>query len=288
LQAYSKLPYADLYASGTLALRAGILSANLKKGSGVGIPSFTCPDVLQAVVSAAHRPVVLDCDENGLLSKKEVLKALKQKKIRMAVAVHQFGLMNHELEDLCRLLPVLEDCSHVPPKAYLKGSLGVMGSFEGTKFLGAGEGGYLLLRQKPKDDAVMTLGNRMSDLLAVLAMEQLRRIRENCRKRDAIARQYRAALQSGRVLEGKRAAWFRFLIDLGSEKHLKAFIAGAARKKITVRRPIMPYPLHRQAGTGNCPHAEQLWKTLVSVPLYPDLNPSEIREIVSFLKTEKG
>ncbi len=292
LKNYAGFENCYLYASGTLALRSALLMLKLPKRSAVAIPSFTCQGVLNGVLAAGHKPHIIDCDNRGLMDAGEVLKIYKKDHIAAAVAVHQFGLINEGMAKLARLMPVIEDCSHVPPKAYIKGSRSVYGSLEGTKLLGAGEGGYLLCAGRDeKGDKEMNpvfLGNRLSDVTAVLALCQLKRLSENLRKRKRTAAIYSKSLDSSKIVRGKRAAWFRFLIDSGSLSGVDGLIERAEAAGIALRRPIMPHPLHEYVAgfRKKCPNAENLWKTLVSIPIYPDLKECEIDVVIRFLVGE--
>lgn len=292
LKNYSGFKSCALYASGTLALRAALLLLKLPKGSAVAIPSFTCQGVLNGVLAAGYKPYITDCDNCGLIKAEDVLKAYKEGNVSAAVAVHQFGLINSDMERLSRLMPIIEDCSHVPPRSYIKGSVSICGSLEGTKFLGAGEGGYALFNvhnQAPGSEIdCFCLGNRISDPIAVLALCQFGRISKNIQKRKRIAGIYGKIFSDSIIVDGNRAAWFRFLIRVNSVKSAEALIGKALRAGITLRRPIMPHPLHGCVSEfrKKCPNAENLWETLVSIPVYPDLKEHEINSIAGFLRRE--
>lgn len=280
-----------LFATGTLALRSALLQSGVPGGSGIAISSFTCPDLLSAIVSAGYQPVVIDCDKQGLLDAEKVENALGRGMIKGAVAVHQFGLINAGMQELADRMPVIEDCCHVPPRGYLRGSRAVFGSFEGTKLLGAGEGGYLLLPEASSHasyDACL-LGNRLTDLVAVLALKQLERLECNLQRRETIAATYREHLPAARVVDGRRACWFRLLLKLDSLHDVERLISQARDEGITLRRPIMPYPLHRIAGESDqaYPAATALWERLVSIPLYPDLTESEIARVAQFIERSR-
>ncbi len=289
LKKYTGFEKCFLYSSGTLALRAALLSLNLPQESAVGIPSFTCKGLLVSVLSAGYQPFILDCDNNGLLSAGELAKALSRSQIQAVVAVHQFGLINHEIEEFTSAIPVIEDCSHVPPKQYLKQSQAIFGSLEGTKLLGAGEGGYLLLNNA--DIGVRTnleLEARLSDVIAVLVLSQLKRLAENVAKRESIAKKYCDAIGLSQVTNGERIVWFRFLLRMDSLGSIIGLINNAAMEGITLRQPIMPYPLHKYLNEfkDKCPNTEKLWQSLVSIPLFPDLKTDEVDSIVNFLERE--
>lgn len=278
----------QLFGTGTLALYGALRILGVKASDGIALPSFTCPDLVTAITSVGCIPVILDCDENGLLAPDLVLSAFRNGDVKAAVAVHQFGLINHQMAALTNTLPVVEDCAHVPPRQYLPGSIAVFGSLEGTKFISAGEGGYLLFNtnQFPDLSNPTLLGNRLSDLVAVIALCQLRREEANLKRREEIALLYSRSLPLKRIVNAPRASWFRFLIRADSEANAHAVIEKAKTNHILFRRPIMPAPLHRLLGMADdaYPNATGLWKTLVSVPLYPDLSDQEIRHVGTFLE----
>lgn len=282
----------SLYASGTLALRAALACLRLPPGSAIAIPAFTCQDVLNAVCFAGYRPCIIDCDDLGLMRADLVASSLRKKNIKGVVAVHQFGLVNVSLGPLAGALPIIEDCSHVPPAQYLKGSKAIIGSLEGTKLLGAGEGGYFLFNGNlidkiAGDNLYSTVpGEGLSDIIAALALSQTKRIAENIEKRRRIANKFSASLSRLSVIDGPRACWFRFLVRARSYSEAKNLIRLGVRSGITLRQPIMPHPLNRFAPEfrGRCPNAEKLWRTIVSVPIYPDLSDFESRFITRFLE----
>lgn len=284
---YSGAESCHLYATGGLALGAAIASLGLPTASGVGIPAFTCPEVARAVISAGCTPVVLDTCDRGVLSEEAARLAYDEKRIAACVVVHQFGAINPQLDALAEAMPVVEDTAHVPPKFHLQHSRAAAGSLEGTKLLGAGEGGYMLTRERIRQPEAYAIANRLPDPVAVLAHGQLNRLDENLARREAIAKHYANAAPSAQLVEGSRLSWFRFLVRLQEAKGVEAFIEHASAQDITVRRPIMPAPLSATYG-GSTPQANSLWESLASVPLYPDLTESEIDRITYMLSSFKG
>jgi perosamine synthetase len=285
---YSGLPYCQLYASGTLALRAGVLQLNLAPGSDIAVPAYTCIEVVRGILSAGMHPVVCDCDRNGLLCPIAVKKAMRKTNIKAAISVHQFGLLNLQMEKLAEEIPIIEDCCHVPPKSYLASSIGIIGSFEGTKLMGAGEGGYLMLKSQPRECDVLNpilLGAGLADTISAAAISQLNRLDANLTKRERIAGTYRKAFHGKSMVNGARAAWFRFIIRMRSIDEVQLLIKSAEIAQITVRRPIMPHPLHHYFTEHryDCPMSHQLWETLASIPIYPDLEEDEVYTICQFI-----
>lgn len=291
---YSGISVCHLFSSGTLALRAALRRLDLHPKSKIGIPSFTCDGVLRAVISAGYKPYIIDCDDSGLMNGEIALDACNRNNIQACIAVHQFGLINNALQPLAEFIPVIEDCSHVPPKRYVKRSVAVCGSLEGTKLIGAGEGGYILHDESEHEnnkviDADLSMGGRLSDLISSLAVRQVARLEENIKRRDSIAQCYLSASTMKPITNSGRVVWFRYLLDLGTEAVIESFMKEADAQGIIVRRPIMPQPLHRYLDEFNnsCPVTDQLWAELVSIPIYPDLSEDETKRVACFLEAWK-
>ncbi|OPY62543.1 MAG: UDP-4-amino-4-deoxy-L-arabinose--oxoglutarate aminotransferase [Pelotomaculum sp. PtaU1.Bin065] len=295
---YSGLPKARLYATGTLALAAALKSLELSLGSGIGIPSYTCSNVLEAVVIAGYTPIVLDCRQDATISETAISEAISKGKVKAVIAVHQFGLFASGAKNFCNEIQVIEDCSHVPPRQYLPGSYAVCGSLEGTKLLGSGEGGYLLGKgsrierflEMSGQDIYNSYGARLSDIIACIAINQLNRIEENLKRREKIATNYTKSCTSLGInmISGERISWFRFLIKAKDEKELARWLEIGEKMNICLLRPIMPKPLHALLpgiGEKNCPISEELYQTTLSIPIYPDLSVDDRSHIIKFLRS---
>lgn len=285
LAAHAQAACCQLFATGSLALTAAIRALNLPPGSAVGVPSFTCPDVAWAVTAAGLTPLVLDCAENGVLSTRETLEAAAQGRIAAAIAVHQFGVVDQSLERLCPVLPVIEDCSHVPPRFWLAGSVAAAGSMEGTKLLGAGEGGYLLLRpDMPGEPPTSAQGARLADPLAALALRQLERLDQNLSRRAENAARYAEAVAPRRITGAQKACWFRFVLRADGPREVAALLQRAAGHGIALRRPVMPLPLHSLLPEqAHAPMAQAHFEASVSVPVHPALAQEDLDRVVQFL-----
>ena len=275
------------YGSGTLALCGALRALRLPSGSGAAIPAYICSDVATAVWMAGLVPVRIDCTPSYRFQTSLLDEALRENVVRAIIVAHPFGLVD-ALEGLnLGSTPVVEDCSHVPrPGFYLEHSLFATGSMEGTKLLGAGEGGYLLARSvAPHFDARGTFQyGRCSDILARLALNQFDRMGENLLRREWIANQY-AAIWPPFNGDSLRAAWFRYHVRLRDLVAVEEFIGDAVSAGITIRRPIMPDPSMQPVRTfGSCAVAAELWGTLASVPLYPALPNVSVVHIAEFLR----
>jgi dTDP-4-amino-4,6-dideoxygalactose transaminase len=154
----------------------------------------------------------------------------------------------------------------------------------GLKLLGSAEGGYMVGGAELAAGALP--GERLSDLIAVLALRSLETLDANLARRSALARTYRSATKLDVVDSPERAAWFRFIVRLSGPDAIERFIVDAGKSGIVVRRPIMPHPLDgylKPGGDASAPVAWRLWESFASVPLYPALSDEDARVVEGFL-----
>jgi len=74
---------------------------------------------------------------------------------------------------------------------------------------------------------------------------------------------------------------------MDSNQAVEALIANGQAAGIVLKRPIMPHPLHRRSNHHNsdCPMADRLWDTLISIPIFPALSYEEVSVVERFLYT---
>ena len=86
-----KMDYCIPIYSGTLAIEGLLRSLNLKKETKVLISSISCYSILEAILGANLTPVIAT-PKNGVLFEKEELEGIiKREKIKLFIAVHQYG-----------------------------------------------------------------------------------------------------------------------------------------------------------------------------------------------------
>lgn len=140
--------------SGTGALEAAMMLADLGPGDEAIVPSFAYPTMATAVVRQGATPVFVDVDPRTLnLDPAEVKKAVGPR-TKAIVAVH-YGGIGCEMDELLGIaapagLTVIEDAAHCLLATYRDRPLGTLGdlgtfSFHHTKNVSSGEGGALLV-----------------------------------------------------------------------------------------------------------------------------------------------
>jgi dTDP-3-amino-3,4,6-trideoxy-alpha-D-glucose transaminase len=300
-------------ASGTAALELALAAAGIGAGDEVIVPAHTFIATALAVAHVGATPVVCDVDEGTALIDPEAARAMVGPRTAAVVAVHLYG----QAADVDAIrawadpagLFVLEDAAQAHGATHRGRRTGSLGSaaafsFYPSKNLGAlGDGGAVCtndgqlaarvarlrnLGQRNKGEHVELGGNhRLDGLQAALLRVKLPRLDAWNGARRAVAARYRQGL-SGHVglLEersespctyhlfpvrvGDRDAFVRALDELGVDAavHYNAAVhAHAAWVGFDIR-------------AGAIPHAESWAAEQMSLPIHPDLSPTEIERVV--------
>ena len=142
--------------SGTGALEAAMILAELGPGDEAIMPSFAYPTMATAVVRQGATPVFVDIDPKTLNLDPRCVEAAVGPRTRAIVAVH-YGGVGCEMEDLLRIAhaadsTLIEDAAHcllASCQGRPLGGIGDLGtfSFHHTKNVTCGEGGALLVNR---------------------------------------------------------------------------------------------------------------------------------------------
>jgi dTDP-4-amino-4,6-dideoxygalactose transaminase len=215
------------------------------------------------------------------------------------VVPHMFGLAA-DLDGLLELnVPIIEDCAQAVGGTCHQKTLGTLGdiaifSFYATKMLATGEGGMVASRTPEiiarirdlkaydgKSADTVRYNYKMTDLQAALGEVQLGRLQEFIRQRRKIAEQYRENFKSLNIklpVERDEHIYYRFVVGL--EADCDGFIQKLAQRAVRCARPVF-LPIHRHLKQGGYPVTEKVWKTSLSIPIYPSLDNSEIEQIIA-------
>ena len=221
---YTKSKYTVSVSSCTAGLHLSCLASNFKKGDEVIVPSQTHTATAHAVEYTGAKAVFADVDLfTGNLSLEQIKNKIN-KKTKGLIVVHMAGYpcnMN-EIATFCRKkkIVLIEDCAHGLGTYFNKrhvGNFGVSGSFSfyPTKQITTGEGGMIVTndktffrkvkmlkafgidkdikeRKKQGDYDVKELGlnYRMTDFQAALGYSQIKKYKNNLKRRKEIAKRY--------------------------------------------------------------------------------------------------
>ncbi len=300
--------------SGTSALTMALRAAPLARGSRVAVPANTFFATFEAIVLAGHVPVVIDHDEDYLIS----LDALVAADVDGVVPVHLFGLPV-DMPALMRLAGergwwVLEDCSQAQGATVggrPVGSFGHAGAFSAypTKNLGAwGDAGFVTGADPDLGGRIRGLrhhcqvapnvhggiggADRLDNLQALVLREKLRRLPAEVEARRRVGGWYRQAL-AGLGLElpadrGDRThAYHQFVVRVPDRDAVREHLA---REGIGTGVHY-PTPVHLQPGAkalyeapARPVRAERWSEQILSLPMYPALSEGEVSWVADGLK----
>jgi perosamine synthetase len=305
LSAAFQSPAAVAVSSGSAALEVALRVVDAD-GELVAIPAFACPSIERAVVRAGGRPYLVDADPHDLSFPPGALRSLAGK-CKAAIVVHQFGLPAASAAEAADVpIAVIEDVTTCVGGRVMGRAVGTFGrfavmSFSATKMLCGGEGGAVVGSVEdvsaarrwvdPESDLPLDAPvphAKMPDMSCALARVQLERLSEFVNRRAEIAELYDKTLgeEAYRVLrtQGDRSGtWWRYLIAVtgdasGAVEHGRAYGIGFSQPVLT----------RRWEGRGHFPVADRLYRSLVSVPIYPSLTSGEVERIRRTLRKVVG
>ncbi|SRR5579884_12661 len=291
----TSMPLAATVGSGLAALRLALLALGIGPGDEVIVPAYSCVALLNPILALGARPVLADVLlDDWTLSPIDAAARLTAR-TKAIVAVHLFGAPA-KLTPINSLgIPVIEDCAHgiggqVDGHPFgSKGSINI-GSFYATKMIAAGEGGIVasssgeIIRRvreasdysdRPPDPRY--LNDKMTDVEAAIALEQLRRLPQMLRARAERAAFYHSHLRSlaaagllrlpaptdGRI-------WYRYPVRL-LQHDAAAITRRMSELGVQAEQPVWDFRPSEYWSDG-LEVADIAFKQLLSLPLYPDLS----------------
>jgi perosamine synthetase len=302
-----KVKHAIAVNSGTAALHAGLVALGVA-GRDVITSPYTFSATAGAVLLAGGRPVFADVDPHTFCITKETVKPLVTAKTAAILPVHLFGYMP-DLSGLLGLgVPVLEDgCQSVGAvrDGRFSGTVGALGvgSFNGSKNVPAGEGGYITTNDDKLAERARLFVNhrenfgvdgvspnyRMHELVACIARHGLRELEERNQRRRELANIVKE-LCPGSWPSGKEHVFYVMPFTLERTNRAK-FIRRCAKRGLPVgagyiQPTLDKYKAFRKYVTSPLPVAHELSsKTLcILSTLSPDKPLSYARKVAGIIR----
>lgn len=304
--------------TGTSALHLALLAADVGAGDEVITVSLTFVATTAAILYAGARPVFVDVDPETWTINPAAIEAAITPRTKAILPVHLHGLMADmdPIMDIARRhgLVVIEDAAQAHGAEYKgrrAGSIGDLGcfSFYPGKNLGAyGEGGAVvtnnadyaqrisLLRdwgQESKYDHVLRGYNyRMDGIQGAILNVKMNYIEAWTEGRRATASQYDRLLQKRACQRPAsppncRHVYHVYAVTLARRREAQAALH-AAGIGTGIHYPI---PVHLQKayadtghGAGSLPVTEALSKQFLSLPIYAELKPEQVRVVATELE----
>jgi perosamine synthetase len=246
LRGYLDVRHAIAVNSGTSALHAALLSADIGQGDEVLLPSFTFVATANSVMAVGAKPIFVDINKHDYTIDISDLRSKITKNSKAIIPVHLYGhpCNMNEIVELAekRSINVIEDACQSLGSTYNNkqtGTLGIMGcfSFYASKVLTSGEGGAVVtndnsIAEKIKmirnhgmvegyDTRIFGLNLRLPELSAAIGKAQMIKLRSmlDSRRRnaDTLTRLiYEFADDNGILLptesQNKRFNWYLYTI----------------------------------------------------------------------------
>jgi len=296
--------HAVAVSSGTAALHLSLLSLGIGDGCEVIIPGYVCTALLNAIHYVRATPVLVDINPDTYNINVENIKEAITDRTKALIVPHMFGLPA-DIDSIVSLgIPVIEDCAQSVGarfKGRYTGSFGILSvfSFYATKMLGAGEGGMVLSNNPDLAETIRDLRDydekktyavrynyKLTDIQAVLAVSQLRKLPSFIERRKEIARIYNNGLDDvGAKVpvapEEREHSYYRYVVPL---ENPVTFMEEMRKRGVECRRPVFR-PLHRYLQLPGYSMTEAVWEKAVSIPIYPALKVEETHFIVDAMRT---
>ena len=284
--------------SGLGALRLALLALGIGKGDEVILPAYSCVALLNAVLALDARPVLADVLADDWTLSPEDAERRKSGKTKAVIAVHLFGIPSDISGLAAPGFPVVEDCAHgiggrCGDKPFGGAGTVSMSSFYATKMIAAGEGGIVAAHDPSLIERVKRarnygdrlpegrhLNDKMTDIEAAIACEQLNRLPEMLALRAGRAMKYDERLASLRdrglmVLPEHRPGriWYRYAVRLTGHGAPEV-CRWMQRQGVMVEQPV--WDLRGCEFWSRDLDATALaFDRVISLPLYPDLGERE-------------
>ena len=144
--------------------RSGILLAlqalHLPSGSKVGVMTYNCHTVFNAIAQSGNRPVFIDVSDSMTVDMRDLER--KAEGLSALVVTHLFGVLNdvREIKRRHPGLPIIEDCAHAYGLDDLVGEFAVFSIGQG-KLPSLGDGGLLVVNDHGFQEDVASLYQRL-------------------------------------------------------------------------------------------------------------------------------
>ena len=308
-------------ANGTDALRMALMALGIGPGDAVFVPDFTFFATAEAVARVGAKPIFVDVDENTFnIDDNDLCNKIRDNQneelaLRAVIAVDLFGRPADydRLQKVCEMygLLLVEDGAQGfggsinGRKACSFGDISTT-SFFPAKPLGCyGDGGALFtdndewaallrsLRVHGKgtdkyDNVRLGLNSRLDTLQAAVLQVKMKHFDEELKAVNHVAKRY-TELLSGKVTtpvipQGYTSSWAQYTIQADNRDEIQARLKAAGiPSMVYYPRTMSQQTAFAYLNQKPCPVAEQLTKTVLSLPMHPYLTDEEIEKVASLI-----
>ena len=195
----NKAKYGVCISNGTEALKVSYKASGLKYGDEIIMPALTFHTAASAALELGIIPRFIDIEENTLCINSNEIEKNITKKIKAVVIVHLGSVMCNldKIVSICKKnnLILIEDCAHAHGSMWRGKGAGTHGdfgcySFQSSKIISSGEGGFIIKKKKKNLNKCMSyincgrgsepfktlgLNNRLTDIHCALLINSLKK-----------------------------------------------------------------------------------------------------------------
>ncbi len=316
---WSRLERVVAVNSGTSALHLGLLAMDFQEGDEVIVPAFTFAASANAIALAGARPVFCDVEPETFNIDPDRIEPLITEKTKGIMVVHLFG----QLADMSKImqtaqkhkLRIFEDAAQSHGAEFHGQPVGSWGefaafSFYPTKNMTTSEGGALTTRNpeierrvrmlrnqgmlKRYENEIYGFNNRMTEISAVIGIEQLRRLSGFNQIRQRNAELYFSNLSDLReivlpkVLPGNKHVFHQFTIRVLSDRDQfrQQLLDFGVETGVYYPKPISELPAFKSSNLME--NAKLVSRSCVSLPIAPHLSKRDILGVCRAIQKVAG
>jgi dTDP-4-amino-4,6-dideoxygalactose transaminase len=309
--------------NGLDALQLLLRAHEIGPGDEVLVPAYTAVATWMGVTALGAKPVGVDVDLTRWGMDPALIEAAVTPRTKAIIPVHLFG-QPADMDPINEVaaahgLPVIEDCAQAHGATYggrRVGGLGLAGafSFYPTKNLGAiGDGGAVVTddealaekirmlrtygwRQRDNSE-IIGLNSRLDELQAALLRVKLRHLSSWNERRRQLARDYHSGLSGLKGLSlpseqaGTEHVWHLYVVQSGERARLQRALANDGIETLIHYSPLPHLTVAFQAAgwsPGAFPIAEMLSDRALSLPLFPHLDPADVKHVIDSVRVESA
>lgn len=311
--------------NGTVALDLALKSIGIKDGDEVITTPFTFIATANSILYQKAKPIFADIDEQTFnIDPNKILNKITNK-TKAIIGVHLFGhpFDIRRIQEICEdyKLHLIEDCAQAHGAEYEGKKVGIFGtgcfSFYPTKNITTGEGGMITTDNNEIDELCRLLRNhgqsskyyhtilgynyRMTDIHAAIGIVQLKKLDEFNKKRIQNAEYLDKHIKvDGIIIPFKernvKHVYHQYVVRINENINRDELIKYLNSNGIgyAIHYPMLIYeqPLYQQLGYKNedadCPIAEKLANTVLSLPVHPALTEEDLKYIADIVNNFQG
>jgi dTDP-4-amino-4,6-dideoxygalactose transaminase len=308
--------------SGTEALHLSLVACGVGPGDEVITVSHTAVATVAAIQLAGATPVLVDIEPNFYTMDANKLITVITPRTKAIIPVHLYG-QPAGLDPILELakeyrLRVIEDCAQAHGATYKDKRVGSYGdmacfSFYPTKNLGAlGDGGMVVTGQPKLAQRVRLLreygwaeryvshipgwNSRLDEVQAAILRVKLRYLDQDNTSRIHVAAIYRDGLKDcGLILPSIRDqathVFHLYVVRASRRDELKQHLKDngiAALIHYPIPVHMQPAYRGRLAGHENLAETERTAREVLSLPMYPELDGSEVQNVIDIVRAFQG